>query len=858
MSQIRNSLHGVSIGVLMTVLSGGLGSTSVWAEAADANATAASPAGASDLQEIVVTARRVEENQQRVPVAVTTLSGDALGQRNIEQVSDLQFSVPNLQIKQSNTYSSVPEFILRGQRQTLYTDENVVTYVNGVPQGTRGLTLYDLDSVQVLKGPQGTLFGKNSNGGAVIVTTKKPGSELDARIDVDLGNYSLARATGMVNLPLARDKALLRISGQIERRDGVYTNSYPGARDPDNRHNASGRIALLLRPFDSLESLTTIDGVRRNETGNPTVVEAAPTTNTGFGALLASLTQQSVIQQSALGGATPINQDGNLVRQGNPFNVRVPTGIGKRVPGGSYDPIATFGVAVDDYGVANTTSYELNERITVRNILGYRYERAIDQEDSSSAAGFTLDIAPFLGALGVPGLPSTVPGQLVNNNVNFLNQFNTLTEELQLLGSLQHDRFIGGLFYSHVDHRYTVSSSFTAGPVDLYGIGPRYGSDDITTKSRAVFGQVTHDFGALGLDALSLTAGVRYTWDQKDFSATNFFTNGNQADFLRFDPATDVCAELNGAGRTGTGVNDGKQCALYGGRTYKAPTWTVSLDYRIDPDTMVYFTNRRGFKAGSSSSSTVNQDLAMFGSEYLTDFEVGLKTQGHLASMPYRLNVDAFLGHYRDIQTADILTFCASAACTGTYTDLVVVNSGRATIKGVELEATLKPLRTLQVDVGYSYQQARYGAGSVIPQPLNPGPVGPTNPINFTGGVNLAGQDIPGIPQHNVTVAASYTLDFVPSDFAITVLSANYAYRSDTNGNGPIGVYKTPGYGLGNARLSFESLGGSPVSLAFWVSNITDKVYPLACADNLSSIAYATCYWGEPRTFGATITARLR
>ena len=114
-------------------------STPAWAQGA-------ASAGAQDtettrLEEVVITARRIEENQQTVPVAVTILSGDALAKRNVQQVTDLQFSVPNLQIKQSNTYSSLPEFIIRGQRQTLFTDENVVTYVNGVPQSTRGLTL---------------------------------------------------------------------------------------------------------------------------------------------------------------------------------------------------------------------------------------------------------------------------------------------------------------------------------------------------------------------------------------------------------------------------------------------------------------------------------------------------------------------------------------------------------------------------------------------------------------------------------------------------------------------------------------------------------------------------------------------
>ena len=854
--------------LLMTIvsavmLSAGVASAPARAQAArlataEEGAATAPAAETSDLQEVTVTARRVEENEQRVPVAVTTLSADALTSRNVEQTYDLQFSVPNMQIKPSNNYPSVPEFIIRGQRQQLFTDENVVTYVNGVPQGTRGLTFYDLDSVQVLKGPQGTLFGKNSNGGAVILTSKKPSGDLDASLDVDFGNYALKKATGMLNLPLVTDTVSLRFAGQIERRNGVFRNAYPGGRDLDDRHDQSGRITLLVNPTSKLQSLTTIDGLQRYEIPTPYVLEAVPTNDTGFGALIASLNQQALAQLTALSGATPSMQGTNLVRQGNPFYVRTPTGIGTTVPSGHYNPIATFGTQVDDYGIANNTSYILNDHFTVRNIAGFRYERGTDQQDPSATAGFDVNIAPVLTLLGAPGLPSYFPGRVVNNNTNYFNRYRTFTEELQLLGTLPHDTFIAGAFYSHDDHVYAVNSTFSIGPADLYVAGPRHGGDDITTVSRAIFGQATHDFGAIGLDALSLTAGIRYTWDHKDYLASNFYSNGAEQTLQSFSGGNQVCNELNGSGASGTGVNTANQCYMYGSRTYKAPTWTVSLGYQLDAQTLLYFTTRRGFKAGSSNPTTVNHDFALFGSEYLTDFELGVKNQGHLGPMPYRIDLDAFVGKYKDIQTQDILQFCATVACTGTYTDLIIFNVGHATIKGVELEAALKPVPSLELDLGYSYQKTQYDAGSVIPQPLTAGPVGPSNPVDYNSGQVLTGQPFPGIPQHNLTLAASYTLGFIPTSFASTVLSANFAYRSDTTSSEATGVYKTPAFGVANARLAFGELAGSKVSVALWVSNIADRAYPLACSDNLTSLGYAGCKWGEPRTYGVTATARLK
>jgi iron complex outermembrane receptor protein len=853
----------------IAVVVAGAESTCAWAQEgvlapADSPAETAPVAAApaeDGLEEIVVTARRVEEKQQDVPVAITTLSADALTERNVGQVSDLQFSVPNMQIKPSNTYPTVPEFIVRGQRQTLFTDENVVTYVNGVAQGTRGITLYDLESVQVLKGPQGTLFGKNSNGGAVILTSKKPESDFSAKFDVDLGNYDLKKATGVVNVPLAGDKAALRVAGQIERRDGVFENSYPGGDDLDDRHNESGRVTLLLRPLDNLESLTTIDGLRRREIPTPAIIEAAPTNNTGFGALVAMLTQQAVTQQSALGGGVPTMDGANLVRQGDPYHVRMPTGVGTTIPstamGGHYDPISSYGSKVDIYGIANNSSYDLSDELTVRNIVSYRHEKALDQLEPSGVSGFTLNVSPFLTALGAQDLPEYVPGQLVDNNTNFINRYNTLTEELQLIGNTEHTKFIAGGYYGHDNHLYAVTSNFVVGPADLYQIGPRYGEDRIKTDSTAVFGQLTHDLASVGVDGLSITAGARYTWDKKDFRASNFYANGVQDSVQEFAGGNQVCNELNGTGETGTGVSTATDCYMYGGKTFKAPTWTVSVDYKFNPDTMGYFTTRRGFKAGSSNPATVNHDFAMFDSEKLTDFELGLKNSGRVASVPYRFNVSAFVGKYKDIQTGDILSFCASDECTASYTDLVIFNVGRATIKGVEVEAALKPFRSLELNLAYSYQKASYGDGSVLPQPENPGPIGPNNPIDYEGGQDLSGQDIPGVARNNLSLSATYGMTFIPTSVADTVLSVNYAYRSSTKGNAALGVYKTPSYGVANARLAFNDLFASSYSMAFWISNITDKAYQLSCADNRSSLGYAGCYWGEPRTFGVTGTVRF-
>ena len=331
---------------------------------------------ASNLEDIIVTARRVEENQQKIPVAVTTLTAASMERRNVVAVNDLQFSVPNLQIKPSNNNPSLPEFIIRGQRQVLYTDENVVTYVNGVAQSTRGLALYDLENVQALKGPQGTLFGKNSMGGAMVFTTARPKFDPEARFDLEMGNYNRVQGTVMGNIPLIDEVAALRIAGRIERQDGFFKNLRPGGKDLNDRNNESFRVSLLVKPGDRFENMTTFDYIHRDEIPTPSLIEAAPLANNFF----RSVTQQAVTQQSALGGSAPLVDAarGLLVRQGNPFRSVAFTGIGKTLTNAGFPALTGFGARSEVYGVANTTSFELSDAVTLKNIIGARYEEALD------------------------------------------------------------------------------------------------------------------------------------------------------------------------------------------------------------------------------------------------------------------------------------------------------------------------------------------------------------------------------------------------------------------------------------------------------------------------------------------------
>jgi len=851
------------------------------AAVADAAAEAASPP--AQIEEVIVTARRVSESLQEVPVAVTALSAAALKQRNVSQVSDLQFSIPNLQIKPSTIYPSQVEFIIRGQRQNLFTDENVVTYVNGVPQDTRSLSLYDMESVQALKGPQGTLFGKNSIGGAMVFTTARPKHEFGGSLEAEYGNYDLKKANAVINVPIT-DAAALRLAGEIERRDGIFKNTYPGMDDLGDRRNESFRASLLIDPSSKFENLLTVDYKHRKEIPFPAIIEAAPLNATGFAGLVSILTSQVVQQQSALGGGGGAVEGNLLVRQGSPFITRAFTGVGNSFPPmasltgvGTIDPINSYGSKVRTWSVANNTTFKLNDNISIKNIFGYDRVKAFDHSDPSGVSAYSPDASLFYNCLFDrtgncrAGIPGPIPALLSNNNVNYYNDKEVTSDELQFIGKFGHLNFIGGFFYSNSDLIYSVNSYFTVGGLSLYdNFGTlsqtedtRHAQAKIGTDSYAVFAQGTYDFSEMGLEGLRLTLGARYTWVKTDYFSENFFTDSNaqQMTFAGENEVRANCNELNGVSGPITSVNDGRNCFISGGKTDKAPTWTASLEYKLAHDTLAYIATRRGWKSGGANPTTRTQNFAFFGPEKITDFELGLKHQGHLGSIPFRFNAAGFIGKYKDIQTQNALTFYVDpvngprSANPGTYTDLIIFNTSRATIKGVEVEASAKPISDLTLDLGFSHQVGKYGKGSVQPQPQNPTDfVWNGNPVDLAGGVSLGGSHFAGVPKTTLNASASYAPSWVPENLAKPVISVNYSWRSATPGSTPQGIYPWPSYGLWSARAALNEIGGTRASLSFWMQNIADKTYKIYCADNLYSIGYAACRFGEPRTYGATLS----
>ncbi len=243
-------------------------------------AAAGDSLASSGFEEIVVTARRREERVQTVPIAITAFSQADIEKKHIQQISDLARNVPSVNINASQSdanaaYSSSTR--LRGLPGSVVyfadvplgsTDFN--SSGNLFPRGTSPGFYYDLNNVEVLKGPQGTLFGKNSIGGLVSISPMKPTDDFGGYVKGTFGNYSDREFEGTVNIPIVADKLLVRVAGQSQQRDG-YTKDISNGKDYDNRDYYAWRVGVTLRPTDDLENYFLYDSYCQHGNGSSTV-----------------------------------------------------------------------------------------------------------------------------------------------------------------------------------------------------------------------------------------------------------------------------------------------------------------------------------------------------------------------------------------------------------------------------------------------------------------------------------------------------------------------------------------------------------------------------------------------------------
>lgn len=704
---------------------------------------AADGQGMGGLEEITVTARKMAESLQRIPIAVTVITEKVLDDLSITNIKEIDRLTPNLLYSPGfSGSSSGANFFIRGIGQIDFVataDPGVSLYVDGVYYGrTVGAAIdtADIARVEVLKGPQGTLFGKNTIGGAISIVSIRPNNELHGFAEATVGNYGRYDGRFSANVPIA-DNFFFKLTGVTRNNDGFAKRVKDGVRLGDDR-DVAGRISALWKPTEDIEVLLSADATRRRaHIAAHSVLAVAPSFN---GEIFKALTGFDVMDFGPSSDPRKINTT----------SVR-PT-----------DNLDVLGTALDvswDIGLA-----------TVRSITSYRRMK------NETAADFDGTLLEY-------------------NDQELTADQDQFTQELQIASHAdQRLRWVAGAYFlKENDFQFTRNIDVQAA---FLGVAPTR-TIDLHTRNFALFGQATYNL----TQKLSVTAGVRWTYEKKEVS---IFNSASGPDNLPFTVASE--------------------------KSWNNVSPRFGLEYQATDALMLYVSATRGFKSGSFNGRPDRaNDFIAYKPETVWAYEAGLKSQ--FLDNRVRLNAAGFYTQYNDIQLitgqfdADNLLF------------FPVDNAGDVDIKGFELEVQAKPIEPLDLfaSVGYATNSWTRIA-----------------PIAFV----TKDTQLPGLSHWNVAFGGQYAIPLV--GFGSLSLGANYSYRSKyfpTVNNSPIDGNK--GYSLVDAFIILEP-ESQRWQVRAWAKNLTDTVYTTAGQDLIQiGDSHAVGWWGRPREYGVTVRINL-
>jgi iron complex outermembrane receptor protein len=797
----------------------------VWAAteatgAADTTPTSAAESGG--LEEIVVTARKAAEPLQTTPVAVTALSHADLIQQQIVEVADLQKATPDLAVGGAGTGpSSIVYLAIRGEGQNSpnsTTDGAVGIYVDGVYLaraiiGNQGLL--DVSQAEVLRGPQGTLFGRNTIGGAMNITTNQPTDEFDGYVKGGFGNYNSKLGEAVVNLPLISGTLDSRLALRYDNHSAYYDNPLNSAYDAGKVNDDwQARASLRWTPSDvPLTVLWTYDYTMETDTGTPTALTAINTASNVAGPIpLGTLL--------ALGGVP--NVGAYLVNPNSQNNSNYKYTY-SGVPTNAYNPDPDINVPFNfnrDNGIAQNLDYDVGPT-HLKSITAYRWS---DTGDGESLVGLPINVYGFTSEY-------------------IEHQF---SQEFQLSGKAGAFDWIGGTYYFQEGGSERSDSQAFAFLSPIFGIPPAPVNRDYSTfsaRSIAAFGQTNWHI----TDTLRFTVGYRYTWDQRSIDQMG------RNDIL----GTNVCAVGPTAGTPLAAAPN--ECLQAYSANFSYPAWTAGFDWEVMPDTFVYLKTDKASMAGGFNVRPVPPTInPAFQPESNMDVELGVKADTldhHL-----RTNLALFAGWQDDVQ--NIVNAVVNSAGEERVTQYVT-NAGNTRTYGVELEVTALPWTGMEIRASGAYLHAAYVAGTFHEQQILPDGTIAT--------VDRSNEPVPQAPKYTWSIAGTQT---IPVPFGKFAAHIDYAWRDklvytwDTPAAGqPAAVVAAynyqnllgtiPSYGLLGARMTLQ-LDHPNLEFALWGRNLLNTEYYTQQFDSYASLGTSENFQGDPRTYGGTVTYKFK
>ncbi|MGI9228225.1 MAG: TonB-dependent receptor [Gammaproteobacteria bacterium] len=755
------------------------------------------------LEEVVVTARKREESLQDTPIAVSAFTARDLEFRQVSSTDQLGDITPNLTFDNtspSSGSSSAAQIFIRGIGQTDFTpvtDPGVGLYIDGVYMARsvgNVLDFLDVERVEILKGPQGTLFGRNTIGGAVAIHSKRPTDTPEMSLKGQFGDDSMVYVTATASGPLA-DGVAANLAYSFRNRDGYVERPYDGVDLGDDDSNAI-RGSLLLDPAENLQAYVTFDYSRIRENGAPNVSAGVGVSEmdpvNGFGLLgNALLPDCEVIEinDAYMGRGNPGLE--NPTGPGSPGGwergtapaapaaisealVMDPDCYGPDRNAGPYTSEGTFPVQshLDVWGFSGEFTWEINEWFGIKSITSYR-----EVEMTSSRDG---DHTPA-------NIFATVDWY----------DHKQFSQEIQLSGVMLDNQLqwlVGGYYFQEDGSNINPVTL----PVGAIQSGGLYDNDSL-----ALFFQSTYSV----TEQLDLTFGVRYTDDNKRFTPDQIaYGDASAGVSSPFDPTWPLWPDKYSR-PGGPALDPGDRILPFveAKRSFDDVSIMANIAYHLTDQVMTYFTYSQGYKSGGFDQryagpppSALPQEPSGFDPETATSYELGLKSQ--FLNDTVRLNAAIFHTDYTELQIIIRQTF-----------NPVTFNGGDAKITGGEAELTWVATERFLMTAAIGYMDARY-------KTLNDSVSGSGNSAPVLPHYKLV-----NTPKWSAAIGAAYTFDF--SNWATLTPRLDWSYHGEQYNN----AVNTPqlrqeSYSLLNAGVAMQTNDGKWEALLA-LRNITDKAY---------------------------------
>jgi outer membrane receptor protein involved in Fe transport len=801
----------------------------------------AAPAASTDqaaphtIDELTVTAQKREQNLQDVPIVVTSVNAQQLQDAGIKDIKDLTIVAPGLTVTTTSS-AAITSARIRGVGtvgDNVGLESSVGVVIDGVYRPRNGVAfgdLGDLQRIEVLKGPQGTLFGKNTSAGVINIITKRPEFTFGANGELSVSNYGGYGAAASVTGPIMGDKIAGRLFVADRQRDGFYKR-VSGDTNDQNFYTIRGQ--LLVRPNDDLDINIAADYTNRRERccGAVQILNAAGPT---------------AVLNSIVPGAIANPPDPKAFRDYGTIDDK------KRV---------------EDKGISASIDYQMGD-ITLTSITAVR---DWEQKGGGDTEWTAVDV------LRTPGLGAANPA---------FTRFKQFSQEFRAAGQTERLHWLVGAFFTNeklTQHtRLAYGSQFEQYANGLFGgalspvfTGRPLGTTFVTDqgqndtykqeeKGAAVF--TNNSFNIT--DKLELTLGARYTWEKKDLDTTWNNTDGAVGCATALARAQAAGGPIPASGalvRAGGLVGLGPYSLLCGtfqnprfsalGKNFQSlkedkATGTVKLAYRFNPELLSYVSYARGYKAGGFNLDRIAQPTqtvagvaaapvldTRFAPETVNSYEVGVKNT--LLDRTLLLNATVFYQEYNQFQL-------------NAFNGLVfnVTSVPKVISKGIDTDFLwFTPIRGLTLNGGVTYAETYYprSTRSVLGTPPVTGiPAG-----SAAGNLRLPGSRLSLAPLWSISAASTYEHELGSNLVGRFAVNAKYVSSYNTGSNlDPVKNQK--GFTLVNARV-----GVGPQDKRWqveaWAQNLFDKYYYQVAFDAVAQTGSYDAFLGLPRTYGLTL-----